>query len=64
MPKTTDLADLTREIARLLDLQGTRPFDGHLVVTDVQPGKGTITGRVLAAHDSADLLTFTVAVAL
>jgi hypothetical protein len=63
MPKTTNenLAILTSEIARVLDGRGSRPFDGHVVV-DFDQADGKIGGRVLHAHDSAEVLTFTVQV--
>jgi len=63
MPNT-QLADLTAEIANILDQRGSRAFDGHLVVDDVNTTKGTISGRVLHAHDSAEVLKFTLALAL
>lgn len=63
MPNT-QLADLTTEIVRLLDQQGVRSFDGHIVVESANYTKGTIAGAVLHAHDSAEILKFSVAVAL
>jgi hypothetical protein len=63
MPNT-QLADLTAEIARILDQRGVRSFDGHVVVDDANYTKGTISGRVLHAHDELTLAKFTLAVAL
>jgi hypothetical protein len=63
MPNTT-LADLTTELVRLIDGQGVRPFDGHIVIDDVNYTKGTIAATVRHAHDSAEVLRFSVAVAL
>jgi hypothetical protein len=65
MPNTTNqLADLTSEIYAILDQRGVRSFDGHIVLDVANPTKGTISGRVLHAHDEAELLRFTLAVAL
>lgn len=61
MAKHTDaidpiLAPLTDEIARILDLEGVRAFDGHFVTKVVAPG--SISGAILAAHDQATVATF------
>jgi hypothetical protein len=58
------LAELTSEIYAILDQRGVRSFDGHLTLDVANPAKGVINGRVLHAHDQAELLTFTIAVAL
>lgn len=63
MPNT-QLSDLTGEIARLIDLQGVRTFDGHIVVDEVNYTKGTIAASVRHAHDQAEVLKFTLALAL
>ena len=56
MPKHTDTAPLTTQIARILDQRAIREFDGHVVVDLVEGDK--IGGRVLHAHDASDVLTF------
>jgi hypothetical protein len=64
MPNTNSLADLTAEIYAILDQRGVRSFDGHIVLDQANTSKGTFTGSVLHAHDSSEILKFSVAVAL
>jgi hypothetical protein len=67
MTKTTtdtNIAELTAEIARILDQRATRPFDGHIVIDTVSTSQGAVGGRVLAAHDQAEVLKFSLALAL
>lgn len=61
---TPDATLITTELVRLIDQQGVRPFDGHIVVEDANFTKGTINARVLHAHDSSEVLAFTIAVAI
>jgi hypothetical protein len=59
MPKHTadeNTVLLIAEIARVLDLTSVRPFDGHVVIDFTDGAK--IGGRILHAHDQAEVLTF------